>query len=196
MVIRSVELTQIAPNIIESNSKGMPAILFFGRSNVGKSSLINSLLQNKKIARISSKPGKTTNFHWYFINQSFFFVDAPGYGYARVPLAMRRSWEKQFQILLQQKCLVLIIHLIDIRNPLSELDKKYHKIIATGNTSYTVIATKSDTLSSNKKIKMLQNHKQELQKEIFSHSIKNQVDRKEIWKAIAKTIVVKPQRKQ
>ena len=184
MVISSIELTQILTSIIQHKTKFLPAILFFGKSNVGKSSLINSLLQNKNIARTSSKPGKTTNFHWYLINQSFFFVDVPGYGYANVPLTMREHWEKQFSLLLRQKYLVLIIHLIDLRNPLSELDKKYHKIIIQGSIPYTIITTKTDKLSKNKKIKAVQYFNQELQKEIFTHSIKNQTDRKEIWQAI------------
>lgn len=184
MIIRSVELTQILPAITQHKDKILPAILFFGKSNVGKSSLINSLLQNKKVARTSSKPGKTTNFHWYLINQSFFFVDAPGYGYAKVPLTMIKHWQSQFSLLLQQKYLVLIIHLVDLRNPLSELDKKYHKTIIQGSTPYTIIATKSDALSKNKKIKATQYLNQEFQKEVFTHSVKNQVDTKEIWQAI------------
>lgn len=189
MVIRSVELFQITPNIEDFSSKqNFPKILFFGRSNVGKSSLINSLLQNKKIARISSKPGKTTNFHWYLINQSFFFVDAPGYGYAKVPLALRKHWETQFHLLLQQKNLLLIMHLVDIRHLLSDLDKKYHQVIAQGETPYTIIATKADILSNNKRKQMLIKLKQESQIEFFPHSIKNTAHKKEIWDAITKLL--------
>jgi GTP-binding protein len=187
MIIRHAEIFKISPDCQDfSFQQDCPRILFFGRSNVGKSSLINHLLQNKKIARTSSKPGKTTNFHWYLINQSFFFVDAPGYGYAKVPMNLRRHWESQFQLLLRQKNLLLIIHLVDIRHPLSVLDKKYHKIILQGATPYTIVATKSDTLSKNQKIKSVAALQKELKREVFPCSVKNSEDQKELWSAITR----------
>ena len=185
MRIRSVELVKISPEaLVIPKPAHLPKILLFGRSNVGKSSFINYLLQNKKIAKTSSTPGKTQNFIWYKINQSFFFIDAPGYGFAKVPLKIKKEWEKQFSILLEKGELSLIIHLIDIRHPPSELDKKYHKIIEKGNIPYCIIATKADTLSHQKKIRQLASLKKELQKEIFANSIKNKDDTKKIWQEL------------
>ena len=185
MIIRSVELLKILPSVENfTQQHTFPKILFFGKSNVGKSSLINSLLQNKKIARTSSKPGRTTLFYYFLINKSFLFVDAPGYGYAKVPTSLKKHWENQFHILLRQTNLKLIIHLIDLRHPPSKLDQQYHKIIQTGEVAYTIIATKSDTLSNNKRKQAVAQLGQSLQKEVFDYSIKEPKAQEHVWAGI------------
>lgn len=183
MKIYSIELIKSVP-AIKDFSSNLPKIIVFGKSNVGKSSFINSILQNKKIARVSSTPGKTALFHFFLINKSFFLVDIPGYGYAKAPLLLKKHWEKQFQILLKLKDIKLIIHLLDIRHLPSKLDQYYHCIIQKGTIPYTIIATKFDCLSKQKRKIALHNLEKNLQKKVLPFSIKEKETRKDIWQGI------------
>src|SRR3954452_20009047 len=102
---------------------GKPEIAFLGRSNVGKSSLINSLLQRKGLARTSNTPGRTQSINFFLINDSFYFVDLPGYGFARVSKAMRSDWGKLAEEYLSwSQRLRLCVQLIDARHQPTELD--------------------------------------------------------------------------
>lgn len=131
-----------------------PEIAFVGRSNVGKSSLINKLLNRSNLARTSSQPGKTRALNYYLINDSFFFVDLPGYGYAKVSKAERQKWGTLIEgFLKNRKQLILVIQLIDVRHKPTQDDClmmdwfEYHK------TPVVVAATKSDKLSRSQLLK-------------------------------------------
>src|SRR5204862_498308 len=116
MKITSAEFVKSAFDEAQWPAEGVPEVAFLGRSNVGKSSLINSLLGVKGLARTSSTPGRTQALNFFLINRRFRFVDLPGYGYARVPEAIRRSWgEIVTGYLAKRRDLVLSIHIVDSR---------------------------------------------------------------------------------
>ncbi|MEO8649209.1 MAG: ribosome biogenesis GTP-binding protein YihA/YsxC [Acidobacteriota bacterium] len=129
---------------------GRPEIAFLGRSNVGKSSLLNSLLQRKSLARTSNTPGRTQSINYFLVNDAIYFVDLPGYGYAKVSKAMRADWGRMaFDYLSGQPSLKLSIMLVDSRHPPTELDLQLHEWLRANEKEHLVVATKSDKLSSN-----------------------------------------------
>jgi GTP-binding protein len=121
-----------------------------GRSNVGKSSLINAVLNRKGIARVSQTPGKTQAVHFYLINEKFYLVDLPGYGYAKVPKSMVREWGELVRGYLQNAdALRLIFLLMDVRRDPGEHDRQMHEWASSLDIDERVVLTKSDKLSSN-----------------------------------------------
>ena len=129
---------------------GRSEIAFLGRSNVGKSSLLNSLLQRKGLARTSNTPGRTQSINYFLVNDGFYFVDLPGYGYAKVSKSMRADWGKMAEdYLSDRKELVLCIQLVDSRHEPSRLDLQLHEWLVFNQQPHIVVATKSDKLSSN-----------------------------------------------
>ncbi len=130
---------------------GYPHIAFAGRSNVGKSSLINTLLTRKKLALVSSTPGKTRTINFFLINRSFYFVDLPGYGFAKVSKSIYHSWQGLITGYLQNNpSLRLLIMLTDIRHAVTEKDLQLLEWLTVFHINYIVVATKSDKLSGNK----------------------------------------------
>jgi len=127
-----------------------PEIAFLGRSNVGKSSLINSLLGRKGLARTSNTPGRTQSINFFLINESITFADLPGYGYAKVPKTMRQEWGKMAeQYLSEREELALGIQLVDSRHEPTKLDKQLHEWLRFNGKPSIIVATKADKLSSN-----------------------------------------------
>jgi GTP-binding protein len=136
--------------------EGLPEIAFLGRSNVGKSSLINSLLQRKGLARTSNTPGRTQSINFFLINESFYFADLPGYGYAKVSKSMRADWGKMAEeYLLLRRELALCIQLVDARHAPTELDRQLNEWLNYHQKNHIIVATKADKLSSNKLQKSL-----------------------------------------
>ncbi len=128
----------------------LPEIAFLGRSNVGKSSLLNSLLQRKGLARTSNTPGRTQSINYFLINERFYFVDLPGYGYARVSKTMRADWGKMAEEYLARRTeLVLCIQLVDSRHKPTELDTLLHEWLLFHNKPHVIVATKADKSSNN-----------------------------------------------
>jgi GTP-binding protein len=135
---------------------GLPEIAFLGRSNVGKSSLLNSLVQRKGLARTSNTPGRTQSINFFLINHAFYFVDLPGYGYAKVSKSMRSDWGKMAEEYLSQRpTLVLSIHLIDARHEPTVLDRQLNAWLVGNGLPFVVAATKADKLSANQLSKQL-----------------------------------------
>src|SRR3982750_723062 len=127
-----------------------PAIAFLGRSNVGKSSLINSLLSVRGLARTSSTPGRTQSLNFFEINNQFRFVDFPGFGYARVPREIKSGWgEMATSFLAKRRQLVLSIHLVDSRHEPTKQDLQLHEWLEESDKPLLIVATKSDKLSNN-----------------------------------------------
>src|SRR5205807_5152861 len=125
-------------------------IAFLGRSNVGKSRLINSLLGVQGLARTSSTPGRTRAVNFFLINQQFRFVDLPGYGYARAPKAIKKEWSAAAEeYLAKREQLVLSIHLVDSRHEPTKQDLQLHEWLAHHQKPQLIVATKSDKLSNN-----------------------------------------------
>lgn len=128
----------------------LPEVAFLGRSNVGKSSLINSLLMRKGLARTSNTPGRTQSINYFLINEDFYFVDLPGYGYAKVSKSMRSDWGKMAEEYLSQRGrLVLCVQLIDVRHEPTKLDHQLNEWLNFNEKPHIVVATKSDKLSRN-----------------------------------------------
>src|SRR5829696_2139941 len=135
---------------------GRPEIAFLGRSNVGKSSLINSLLHRKGLARTSNTPGRTQSINFFLINDAFHFVDLPGYGFAKVSKSMRADWGTMAeQYLLERQNLALCVQLVDSRHNPTDLDMQLHDWLVHNERTYIVVATKSDKLSSNQLSKQM-----------------------------------------
>src|SRR3712207_4063273 len=129
---------------------GRPEVAFLGRSNVGKSSLINSLLRVKGLARTSSTPGRTQSLNYFLINERFYFVDLPGYGFARVPRDVRESWGRMVTgYLAKREPLVLSIHIVDSRHEPTKLDLQLREWLLFNGKPFLTVATKSDKLSQN-----------------------------------------------
>ena len=124
-----------------------PEFAFAGRSNVGKSSLINALVNRKALARTSSQPGKTQTINFYFLNKAFYFVDLPGYGYAKVTKELVAKWGKMIErYLITSKQLRCIFLLVDTRHEPSENDKAMYAWIVDRGLRPVVIATKADKI--------------------------------------------------
>lgn len=127
---------------------GLPEIALAGRSNVGKSSLINALINRKNLARTSSKPGKTQTLNFYKIEEQFYFVDLPGYGFARVSKAEREKWGKMIEhYLSKREQLRMVIHLIDVRHPPTKDDQMMYEWLQHFQVPTLVVATKADKIS-------------------------------------------------
>ncbi len=126
-------------------------IAFLGRSNVGKSSLINKLSSRRALARSSSEPGKTRELNYYFINNKFYFVDLPGYGYARIPDQVRSSWGTLIEQYLKNRSqLSLVVQLVDARHEPTELDMMMVGWLDYYEIPFVVVLTKSDKLPRSK----------------------------------------------
>lgn len=140
-----------APRLEECPPESLPEICFAGRSNVGKSSLINGLLNRKKLARTSNVPGKTQQMNYYQIGNACFFVDLPGYGYAKVPIKERNRWGRNIrEYLLNRKALNLIVHLVDVRHKPTTLDEDFIFWMASNQMPFCVLLSKADKISKNK----------------------------------------------
>ena len=128
-----------------------PDVVFLGRSNVGKSSLINRLLGTRGLARTSSTPGRTQSVNFYRVNDAFWFVDLPGYGFAKVPPAVRRTWQGMIEGVLarRRERIVLGVLLVDARHPPTDLDRAMGSWLKERELPYVVAVTKADKLSGN-----------------------------------------------
>jgi len=125
----------------------LPEVVLCGRSNVGKSSFINSLFNRKDLAKISSTPGKTRSINYYQIDNNFYIVDLPGYGFAKVSLSERKKWAKLIEdFFFASKMISLVIHIIDSRHSPTELDIKLNLLLKELNLSYFFLLNKSDKL--------------------------------------------------
>ncbi|MCR5686222.1 MAG: ribosome biogenesis GTP-binding protein YihA/YsxC [Lachnospiraceae bacterium] len=147
MKIKSAELALVCGVSSALPRHMQPEIAFIGRSNVGKSSMMNALLGRKSLARTSQTPGKTQTINYYLINKELFFVDLPGYGYAKVSQTTREQWGKMIgRYLKRSPSLKAVFLLIDIRHEPGANDREmYDKLIADGISPF-IIATKSDKI--------------------------------------------------
>lgn len=148
MIIKDAKFIKSSSNISECPQKDYPEFIFLGRSNVGKSSLINMLLGRKNLSKISSKPGKTQLINHFLINEDLYFVDLPGYGWAKTSKSNRQNWDimtKNF--LLKSDKLSLIFILIDIRIAPQKIDINYINYIGKNKLPLNIIFTKSDKIN-------------------------------------------------
>ena len=164
MVIKNVNLETVCGITSTLPETEMPEIAFAGKSNVGKSSLINGLLNRKSLARTSSQPGKTQTINYYNINHDLYFVDLPGYGYAQVSVEIRAKWGKMVERYLHtSKQLRLVFLLIDIRHEPSENDCIMYDWIVKNGYEPVIIATKLDKIKRSQIQKNLKIIRQKIQ---------------------------------
>ena len=187
MVIDSIFVTSSArPEQFPSD--GLPEIAFLGRSNVGKSSLINALVGRKGLAFTSNTPGRTQTINFYRVKGSMYFVDLPGYGYARVPQELTSQWRDLIEgYLLTRKTLDLSLLILDARRGWMERDLQLKQWLETHNRRYLVIATKTDKLNQAEQGRNLTLIRQESVEPLpFSAHTGRGV--REIWQVITNTL--------
>ena len=166
-----------------------PEIAFAGRSNVGKSTLINVLVNRKGIARISSKPGRTQALNFFYVDNRFYLVDLPGYGYARVPLEVKKSWGKMVETyLVKRSNLRAVLVILDIRRDPASGDRDLLNWLKQYGIHVILVLTKADKLSKNQNISRtkrigIQLEGLSIDKPVMFSS-KTRVGREEIWEKI------------
>jgi GTP-binding protein len=154
MKIDSVDLKNIAVRQSQYPEDSHPEFLLVGRSNVGKSSFINTLINRKNFARTSSKPGKTQTLNFYFVNQSFYLIDVPGYGYARVDKATNKKMGLMIEEYIKNRLyLKHVFLLIDYRHKPTEDDVLMYNFLKFYSLKITIIATKYDKVTKNNRTK-------------------------------------------
>ncbi|HBB41279.1 MAG: YihA family ribosome biogenesis GTP-binding protein [Deltaproteobacteria bacterium] len=132
----------------EYPADGLPEVAFAGRSNVGKSSLINALLDRRRFARTSNTPGRTQRLHFYRVDDRYYLVDLPGYGFAKVPIEVRRAWGPMVRTYLSTRGpLVGVVQVVDLRHPPSREDCQLADWLAEYRIRHWVVATKADKIS-------------------------------------------------
>ncbi|WP_071460288.1 ribosome biogenesis GTP-binding protein YihA/YsxC [Bacillus massilinigeriensis] len=144
-----IVISAVRPN--QYPEGGLPEFALAGRSNVGKSSFINKMLNRKNLARTSSKPGKTQTLNFYLINEELYFVDVPGYGYAKVSKKEREAWGKMIEAYItSREPLKAVLQIVDLRHPPSADDVMMYDFLKHYNIPVIVIATKADKIPKSK----------------------------------------------
>ena len=165
MIIRSAEFVVSNSDVSKCPDYSIPEYAFIGRSNVGKSSLINCLCNKKKLAKTSSKPGKTQLVNHFLINKNWFLVDLPGYGYASTSKKNKRKFQKLIsEYFKKRKQLINAYLLIDIRHQIQEIDQIFMQWLIKNYVSFSIVFTKSDKLIRNEIEKNVDNYKKSLLK--------------------------------
>lgn len=148
MLIRSASFVKSSETLKQCPEAGLPEFGFIGRSNVGKSSLINMITGWSRLARISSEPGKTRTINHYLINSGWYLVDLPGYGYARVPIKLRDKWQKNTRgYITRRETLICLFVLIDSRLKPQRSDLEFMEFLGRSGIPFARVFTKSDKLS-------------------------------------------------
>jgi GTP-binding protein len=189
MIIKSANLETVCgiTSVLPKNDK--PEVAFAGKSNVGKSSLINALMNRKSLARTSAQPGKTQTINFYNINDELYYVDLPGYGYAKVSTAIKEKWGKMIEKYLRMsKQLKIVFLLLDIRREPSQNDKNMYDWIVYQGFEPIIIATKLDKINRSQVQKQIKLIKQGLLvrpgTKILPFSAETKQGREEIWACI------------
>lgn len=188
MNIKSVVFTGSAVQESQYPQDNLPQIVFSGRSNVGKSSFINAMLNRKKIARVSQTPGKTRLVNFFLINDAFYFVDIPGYGYANVSKKQILEFQAMIETYLQQPNLHLCVLLLDIRRIPNEDDILMYEYFKSLDKEILIVLTKVDKLSNNQRANMTKKIKQTIhmrpEDKMIPFSSETQENRDRVWDEI------------
>lgn len=186
MQIDSAEFTHCVGLKSQLPKPSLPEIAFAGRSNVGKSSLINCLLGRKDLARTSGQPGKTQTLNFYLVNDKFYLVDLPGYGFAKVPKEVRNRWQTLLEdYLSRRESLKGVALVIDSRHAPSPLDRQMFQWLKYYNKPLFIVATKVDKLRSSERIPF----SQRLQAAFASPVITFSSEKKEGWEEVWREVV-------
>ena len=190
MKITSTEFLKSALKEPDWPHDSTPEVAFLGRSNVGKSSLMNSLLGVRGLARASSTPGRTQLLNFFLINGRFRFVDLPGYGYAKAPKAIKAEWSQAAEdYLAKREQLVLSIHIVDSRHEPSKLDLQLHEWLEHNDKPHLIVITKSDKLSKNELIQSVKRAARIFpDTDFITYSSTRRQGREQLWSAIEKSL--------
>lgn len=181
----SVEYVKGTPSWDDGPRDRMPEVAMIGRSNVGKSSLINYLL-GRKIAYISRTPGKTQLIHYFRINQAFYLVDLPGYGYARVPKGQRKQWGTMLESYLSKReTLRAVVMLIDLRHPGQAIDQQVKEWLNAIQLDTLYVATKGDKINRSQRKKQVDEVKKAfgISNLVITSTLKKE-GKEDLWKEI------------
>lgn len=189
MIIKKCEFLKSAVFKDQYPKLDLPEIAFSGRSNVGKSSLINSLLNRKKLVKVSSNPGKTRFINFFLINEQYVMVDLPGYGYAAVSRGEKQAWGKMIEDYLKgRENLKNVVLLVDIRHEPTADDKLMYDFIKYYRNSVIVVATKSDKITRSSINKNLNTIRKKLEMDgsdiLIPYSSETHAGREELWEVI------------
>ncbi len=194
MVIKQVSLETVCGITSKLPDNSLPEVAFAGKSNVGKSSLINALMNRKSLARTSSQPGKTQTINYYRINDDLYLVDLPGYGFAKVPESEKKKWGVMVESYLQKsKMLRAVFLLVDIRHAPGENDKMMYDWIMQHGYDPIIICTKLDKIKRSQKEKQLKLIRETLSvksgTKVFAFSAETKQGREEIWEEMDRLIL-------
>ena len=189
MKITSAEFLNGAVSYKQYPDSACPELAFVGRSNVGKSSLINSLLNRKKLVKTSQTPGKTQEINFFKINNDFIFADLPGYGFAKVPQSVQKRWKKMIEdYFLKRETLLVVIFIIDLRRSPSPLDLNLQQWFESCGVEYLLVGTKTDKLSQSETKKQINKLNVAYfnggEDRLLAYSSKSSRGRKELWSKI------------
>ena len=196
MIIKSAELETVCGITSKLPENELPEFAFAGKSNVGKSSLINALMNRKSLARTSSQPGKTQTINFYLINGNMYYVDLPGYGYAKVSVEVKAKWGKMIERYLRNsKALQCVFLLIDIRHEPSANDRMMYDWIVSNGYHPVIIATKLDKIKRSQTAKQVKLIRETLGMEkdgvIIPFSAETKQGREEIWEYLERYLGAK-----
>ena len=189
MQIKTAEFEKSAVWPGDYPKEEFPQVAFAGRSNVGKSSLINSLVNRRSLARTSRTPGRTQLINFFKINSRIFFVDLPGYGYAKVPLSVKKNWDLMIRKYLKDNpALKLLVFILDARRIPTDLDKKLLELLLSHRIRFLFAVTKADKISRSALLEQLKIIKQTLsapEETLFiPYSAKTALGKKELVEVI------------
>ncbi len=194
MVIKTAEFVKSSGKWQECPEPNIPEYAFIGRSNVGKSSLINAMMNHKDLAKTSQTPGKTQLINHFLVNENWYLTDLPGYGYAKVSKVQRKDFEKLItNYILNRRNLVNLFVLVDSRHNPQKIDLEFIQWCGESGVPFSIVFTKSDKLKPNAVIKNVEDYKTELHKtwedlpELYVTSAEKKEGGDEILKFIEKT---------
>lgn len=189
----SAEFVTSVATLSQCPAGGLPEVALAGRSNVGKSSLLNRLVNRRGLARTSNTPGRTQMLNYFLINRSFYLVDLPGYGYAKVPGKMRAAWGRLIENYLEKRReLRGVIQIVDLRHPPTAQDGQLHEWLKCHRLGTALVATKADKLSRSQGQKNLQVVRRVLELDesepLVMFSAQTGQGKEEVWQLIEKWI--------
>ncbi|MDH3599349.1 MAG: ribosome biogenesis GTP-binding protein YihA/YsxC [Candidatus Tectomicrobia bacterium] len=186
MKISSADFLRSAVTASQYPRQLLPEVAFAGRSNVGKSSLINTLLNRRGLAKTSGTPGKTQVINFFEINHRFMLVDLPGYGYAKVPRQVQAGWRSMVETYLRERELLrAVVHIVDVRHPPTEQDEQLRQWLLFEGVEVVTVATKADKLKRSQRTSHIREVRQTLamppEESLLLFSSQNREGRHQLW---------------
>lgn len=197
MKIHAAEFLVSAVSPAQYPRQPLPEVAFAGRSNVGKSSLINTLVHRRGLVKTSATPGKTRAINFFLINARFLLVDLPGYGYARVPREIRASWQPMVETYLQQRdTLRAVVHIVDLRHPPTEQDRQLRDWLRQQGVVVVMVATKADKIKPGRRTGHVEEVRRGLampaEESLLLFSARSREGRFQLWRRLETLLVPMP----